>query len=267
MKFTILTVSAIASLTLSTLAEVKVDNEALGKSLGGWKKKDNQAAEYSQSGTIYRTYKPEVTPTPEGGIFISLRIDNVRGWMSSDDYAVLEVTVSPQGVITSAKSNIALQGRSISSDVIMGANEAGKTITGADRAVQIGTDLISNLSAKFLNEKIVEAGRVSFPAALRHNYNLLYQALRLDGAPVPPLAPVMVPPPGAAAVPPANPAPANAPAQTPPPANPTPASPEKPKEPAPPAEPPPPVAKPVPGNAELEINPYEPSPGGDLKEQ
>lgn len=265
MKFTILTVSAIASLALSALAEVKIDNEALGKSLGGWKKKDNQAAEYSQSGTLYRTYKPEVTPTPEGGIFISLRIDNVRGWMSSDDYAVLEVTVSPQGVISSAKSNIALQGRSISSDVIMGVNEAGKTITGADRAVQIGADLVSNLSAKFLNEKIVEAGRVSFPAALRHNYNLLYQALRLDGAPVPPLTPVLAPPPGAAAVPPANPAPAAAPQSAP--VTPPPAPAEKPKDPAPPAEPPPPVAKPVPGNAELEINPYEPTPGGDLKSE
>jgi hypothetical protein len=263
MKFKILTAAAIAAMVWTAHGEVKVDNEALGKSLGGWKKKDNQAAEYSQSGTIYRTYKPEVTPTPEGGIFISLRIDNVRGWMSSDDYAVLEVTVSPQGVISSAKSNIALQGRSISSDVIMGANEAGKTITGADRAVQIGTDLIANLSAKFLNEKVVEAGRVSFPAALRHNYNLLYQALRLDGAPVPPLAPVIVPPPSAAS--PAAPTPAVAPPQ-PSPASPS--APEPPKETpkeTPPADPPPPVAKPVPGNAPLEIKPYEPAPGGDLK--
>lgn len=268
MKFKILTVAAFAATAWTALAEVKVDHEALGKSLGGWKKKDNQAAEYSQSGTIYRTYKPEVTPTPEGGIFISLRIDNVRGWMSSDDYAVLEVTVSPQGVISSAKSNIALQGRSISSDVIMGASEAGKTITGADRAVQIGTDLIANLSAKFLSEKVVEAGRVSFPAALRHNYNLLYQALRLDGAPVPPLAPVLAPPPAAGN---ATPAPAAAPPQGSPASSPAPEPPketpkETPKE-APPTEPPPPVAKPVPGNAPLEIKPYEPAPGGDLQSE
>lgn len=241
----------------SSFGEVKVDDEVLGKSLGGWKKKDNKAAEYPLSGSVYRTFKPEVTPTPEGGIFVSVRIDNVRGWMSSDDYAVLEITVSPQGVISSAKSSIALQGRSITSDVILGANEVGKQVTGADRAVQIGSDLISNLSAKFLNEKIVEAGRVSFPAALRHNYNLLYQALRLDGAPVPPLTPVIVPPPGAGTTPLANPAPANA--------NPPPAPAEKPKETPAPAEPPPPVAKPVPGNAPLEIDSYQPSSGGDLK--
>ncbi len=242
MKFLPL-VSFLALASFAT-AEVKVDDEVFGKSLGGWKKRDNQAAEYPLSGSNYRTYKPEVTPTPEGGIFISLRIDNVRGWMSSDDYAVLEITVSPTGVITSAKSNIAIQGRSISSDMILGASEAGKQITGAERAVQIGTDLIADLSAKLLREKIVEAGRVSYPAVLRHNYNLLYQALRLDGAPIPPLAPVLTP----------TPAPQPAPVEKPA---------EKPKENSP-AEPPPPVAKPVPGNVPLEIDPYVTPAGGEL---
>jgi len=253
MKSVLIFLTTLCALASLATAEVKVDDEVFGKSLGGWKKRDNQAAEYPLSGSTYRTYKPEVTPTPEGGIFISLRIDNVRGWMSSDDYAVLEITVSPVGVISSAKSNIAIQGHSISSDVILGVNEAGKQVTGADRAVQIGTDLIADLSAKLLREKIVEAGRVSFPAALRHNYNLLYQALRLDGNPVPPLVPVVPAPP--------NPAPVPAPApQTTPPA---PGAPDKPKE-TTPAEPPPPVAKPVPGNAPLEINPYAPPAGGEL---
>jgi hypothetical protein len=237
-----LSLASFLALASFATAEVKVDDEVFGKSLGGWKKRDNQAAEYPLSGSNYRTYKPEVTPTPEGGIFISLRIDNVRGWMSSDDYAVLEITVSATGVITSAKSNIAIQGRSISSDMILGVNEAGKQITGAERAVQIGTDLIADLSAKLLREKIVEAGRVSYPAVLRHNYNLLYQALRLDGAPIPPLVPVMTP----------------APQPTP-----TPAPVEKPKE-NPPAEPPPPAAKPVPGNVPLEIDPYVTPAGGEL---
>jgi hypothetical protein len=246
MKFLTLALASVLALASSSAAEVKVDDEVFGNSLGGWKKRDNQAAEYPLSGNTYRTYKPEVTPTPEGGIFISLRIDNVRGWMSSDDYAVLEITVSPMGVITSAKSNIAIQGRSISSDMILGANEAGKQITGADRAVQIGTDLIADLSAKLLREKIVEAGRVSYPAVLRHNYNLLYQALRLDGAPVPPLLPVQPPTP------------------TPQPAPPPTAPAEKPKQ-NPPAEPTPPAAIPVPGNAPLEIDPYVTPAGGELK--
>ena len=254
-------------------AEIKLDEAAFGKSLGGWKKREGKAAEYALSGSDYRTYKPEITPTPEGGIFVSVRIDHIRGWLSSDDHAMLEITVSPYGVISSAKSSIAIQGRSITSDVIQGTTAAGKELTGADRAVQIGADLVADLSAKLLREKIVEAGRVTFPSALRHNYNLLYQALRLDGAPVQPLLPVL--PPGAAArdaakepEKPETAPPAAAPNQPPlpvlPPAGPPVAPSEsKPKE-TPPAEPPPPVAKPVPGNVPLEVNPFETPTGAEM---
>ena len=164
---------------------VRVDDEALGTSLGGWKKRDKRAAEYPLSGSTYRTYKPEVSPTPEGGVFVSLRIDHVRGWLSSDDHAVLELTVDSKGAIVSAQSTIAIQGRSISSDLILGVNESGKKLVGTEQAVQVGTDLIANLSAKLLREKVVEAGRVSFPAVLRHNYNLLYQAIRTGDEPKP----------------------------------------------------------------------------------
>lgn len=164
----------------ATHADVTIDEKIFGNSLGGWKKRDKQVAEYPLSGATYRTYRPEVSPTPDGGIFVSVRIDHVRGWLSTDDHAILEVTINNKGAIVSARSNIAIQGRSISSDLIRGAGETGKAAVGADRAVQIGTDLVANLSEKLLREKIVEAGRVSFPAALRHNYNRLFQAIRTE---------------------------------------------------------------------------------------
>lgn len=279
--FPILAICSAVAIAPSS-AEVKIDEAVFGKSLGGWTKRENQAAEYPLSGTVYRTYKPEVSPTPDGGIFVSIRIDHVRGWLSSDDHAILEITISPSGMIASAQSNIAIQGRSISSDVILGTNEAGKAAVGVDRAVQIGTDLVADLSAKLLREKIVEAGRVSFPSVLRHNYNLLYQAVRWHGAPVGPggpqapvakpvddpdnpTKPAMLPttavttqevakeePKDASKDIPKE-APKEAPkeeskeaAPTPPPAS-TPATPTTP---APPATPP------APGNAPLEIKPY-----------
>ena len=190
-------------------AAVKIDEDALGKSLGGWTKRDKHAAEYPLSGATYRTYKPEISPTPDGGIFVSVRIDHVRSWLASDDHAMLEVSLNAKGMIVSARSSIALQGRSITSDVIFGGNEAGKQLLGADRAVQVGTDLVADLSSKLLREKIVEAGRVSFPAAVRHNYNLLFQAIRqatpptLAAPPVlsPAATPVQAAPPAKAAAP------------------------------------------------------------------
>ena len=162
----------------SAFADVSIDEKAFGKSLGGWDARNGKAADYPLSGAEYRTFLPEITPTPDGGIFISLRIDHVRGWLSSNDYAMLEITVDSRGKIATAQSSIAIQGRSVTSDLIRGGTGAGQNLAGVDHAVKIGTDLIADVSSKMLREKLVEAGRVSFPAALRHNYNLLYQCIR-----------------------------------------------------------------------------------------
>lgn len=212
----------VASIGILT-ASPQLDEEAFGKSLGGWRGK---TASYELSGSNYRTYKPEVSPTPDGGLFVSIRIDHLRGVLSSNDHAVLEITISPDGQIASAQSTLALQGLSITSDLIRGSASAGANVGGVGAAVKIGGDLVADLSSKLLREKIVEAGRVSFPAALRHNYNQLYQAIRTaDGKPV---APAPAPVPGAPAAPPKE---AEKPV-SPEPAKPAPAEQAKPAEPS-----------------------------------
>lgn len=200
----------------SASSEVTIDEESFGKSLGGWRKRTNSVAEYPLSGAVYRTYKPEISPTPDAGIFVSIRIDHVRGWLSSDDHAILEITVNSKGGIASAQSNIAIQGKSITSEVILGGNAAGKALLVPKEAVEIGTDLVSDISAKLLRENIVEAGRVSFPAVLKHNYNRLYQAIRVDGVQVLPSLPTVPPaspvtPPAPPIMPPAAATPTNTP--------------------------------------------------------
>lgn len=210
-KFLLLTLFLFS--VLPSVGGVAVDEEIFGKSLGGWTKRNKAAAEYPLSGSVYRTYKPEISKTPDGGIFVSLRIDHVRGWLSSDDHAILEVTVDSKGQIVSAQSNIAIQGRSITSEVILGTNEAGKALLGADKAVQIGTDLIADLSAKLLRENIVEAGRVSFPAALRHNYNHLFHSIRVKEGEAPAVAAAPEPAPSPMTKEEAKPEPAKVPAK------------------------------------------------------
>ncbi len=163
----------------SVYAGVEVDVDAFGESLGGWKHEKKRAAEYELAGSGYRTYRPEVTKSPDGGIFVSLRIDHKRGFLASDDHASLELNFGADGALLSAQSSIAIQGRTISSDLIRGTASAGTEITpgGVDRAVKIGSDLVADLSSKLLRERIVEPGRVSYPAVIRHNYNLLYDAV------------------------------------------------------------------------------------------
>jgi hypothetical protein len=162
-------------------AEVEVDVDEFGEGLGGWNARRGKAAEYEVSAAKYCTYRPEISPSPDGGIFVSVRIDHVRGFMASDDHASLELSFTEDGQLVTAQSSLALQGRTISSELIKGGASASTSVASpyVDRAVKIGTELVADLSSKLLREKIVEAGRVSFPAAIRHNYNLIYQAVKV----------------------------------------------------------------------------------------
>ena len=174
-------------------AGVVVDTEVFGRNLGGWNARSGKAADYKISDSGYRTWKPEISPTPDGGVFVSVRIDHRRGMMATDDYASLELSFGPDGTLHSAQSSLALQGRRITSDVIRcGADVSGKAVggvvPGADHAVRAGGDMMADLSAKLLREQIVEAGRVTFPAAIRHNFNHLYKSVRFE-----PEKPVVLP--------------------------------------------------------------------------
>jgi hypothetical protein len=190
------TVLAALSLITSLHAGVGIDIDAFGKSLGGWEAKGKSACDYDLSGSSYRTYKPEITPTPDGGVFASLRIDHLRGWLSSNDHAVLEITVAKDGSIISAQSNLALQGQTIASDVIRTGGTVAGTTPVIGGAMKVGADLTADLSSKILREKIVEPGRVNFPAAVRHNYNLLFQAIKTQPD-APAAAPAEAPKPAA----------------------------------------------------------------------
>lgn len=265
--------------TFSTAhADVAVDIDAFGESLGGWLARKGKAAEYEISEAGYRTYQPEISPSPDGGIFISVRIDHRRGFFASDDHASLELSFAANGDLVSAQSSLALQGRTISSELIKGGASASTSVAAPqiERAVKVGTDLVADLSSKLLREKIVEPGRVSFPAAIRHNYNLLYKAVKYQekkpeaaaakpSADTPP-APGTTPPPASttsAAAPrtPATaqasppPSPASAPASTPADASKASASPST----APAAQPPPPPA--ASPSAKTPTAPPPPAPG------
>jgi hypothetical protein len=161
-------------------AGVEVDIDKFGQSLGGWNAKRGKASEYEISGATYRTYRPEISPSPDGGIYVSVRIDHLRGLFASDDHASLEMSFNAEGQLVTAQSSLALQGRTIASELIRGGASASNSVAAPyiEHAVKVGTDLVADLSSKLLREKIVEPGRVSFPAAIRHNYNQLFQAVK-----------------------------------------------------------------------------------------
>jgi hypothetical protein len=165
-------------------AGVEVDIEKFGTSLGGWNKEKKKAAEYKFSEVDYRTYKPEVTAAPDGGVFISVRVDHLRGMFSSDDHASLEMSFAPAGSLPSSQAAISIQARRISSDMFRSggssaAKAAGEFAGGTvEKAAKLSSNVFASLAGKLLRENVTEPGRIAYPAALRHNYNLLFQCVK-----------------------------------------------------------------------------------------
>ena len=112
MKFIALFLALLSA--VSAFGGVEINLDKLGTSLGGWKARKGKAAEYEISESLYRTYQPETSPSPDGGIFVSIRIDHVRGFMASDDHASLELSFANDGTLVTAQSSLALQGRTTS---------------------------------------------------------------------------------------------------------------------------------------------------------
>ena len=50
---------------------------------------------------------------------------------------------------------------------------------GVAQAAKIGSDVFGSLAGKLLRENVTEPGRVAFPAALRHNYNMLFPCVHV----------------------------------------------------------------------------------------
>ena len=150
-----------------------VDINFFGKQLGGWEHEGKRAAEYEIHGSKYRTWMPEISRTVSGGIFVSIRIDHKRGLFSSDDYASLELEFDKDRNLVGATSSVMFQGESTKGEAIKATAKAGSSIIGLEAAVKIGTDLVSDITSKITQTKKNEPGRVTMPAVIRHNYNLL----------------------------------------------------------------------------------------------
>ena len=56
---------------------IAFDMDRFGKLLTGWDEKGGGAAEYKSSGSNYRTYKPSVAQTGDGGLYLFTKIDHI----------------------------------------------------------------------------------------------------------------------------------------------------------------------------------------------
>ena len=196
MKHTI-TILTLA-LSVSTANAVDLDSEALGAKLGGWDEK-TKTASYVIADTTYKTYRPTVTPTVDGGIFVTTKIRQHRCPRKATCH--LEMTFNRQGEVISAQVKIKIGKRThdtklieLDRNALDEAKAAGIKI--ANPTAQIATNLFASLDEEILKwqkertelakERRDLIGRLSGTAgdgntnlsgAVRHNFNLIADSI------------------------------------------------------------------------------------------
>lgn len=85
---------------VSPVFAVGFDTEGFGQSLNGWKK--NGTALYDFTDAQYRTYKPTITHTTDGGIYISTQVD-LLAFGDAGAVSHIDMTFSSGGTLLSAQ--------------------------------------------------------------------------------------------------------------------------------------------------------------------
>lgn len=186
-------------LASSLVPAVELDVEGLGAALRGWKK--DRTAVYGIHNKSYRTHLPTSTPTREGGMFITTRIEEGNR-LSSRAVCLLELTFSPDGTLEAAQIRATMAGKRLDTGLVsrLGGGDplavpAEGIAGGAERS---SAALVADLFTRFDRElgkldakdgekprrdilgRLTGAshGQSDVPAALRHNLNLLLAHVR-----------------------------------------------------------------------------------------
>ena len=168
---------------------LQFDMAKLGRLLTKWDKKNGTAAEYKQSNSNYRTYKPSVSTTPQGGLFIATTIDHIRGF-AKDDHAHLDMEFDASGAIISGQAKFDIAGNPnfdtglVKSAAGVVGGVAGGPATGlASAAIAEVAAKIANSLSGAISRMGEHGGRANFPAIVRMNMNNIYESLILPKEP------------------------------------------------------------------------------------
>jgi hypothetical protein len=147
----------------------------MGNELTGWSDKGGTAAEYKEAGSNYRTYKPMVTHTPAGGLFISTKLDHIRGGLppdNKDDHDQLDMEFDRDGHLASVRSVMTIQGiPQFDTDLVQASVDAVGDDEDA-KIAEVGAKLVNSLIT-FISNYNEHGGRANFPAVVKHNLDII----------------------------------------------------------------------------------------------
>ena len=174
---------------------VTFDTDTFGQSLNGWLK--DRTASYSIDHHSYLTYKPTVTPSPGGGIFISTRVEH-RPTLGKKTTSYIELSYASDGTLISAQIRVMAGDKQLNTGLITRQALAPAPVEGEVPAANaepwntptkvLIQDLFKSLDTEFAKvakqdlegkkdvfSRVFGKGYQSadLAAALRHNLNLM----------------------------------------------------------------------------------------------
>ena len=158
----------IMAVTPQPIASPTLNMAKLGKDLGGWSHKNNTAAEYKSADSNYRTYKPTVSKTANGGLYVSTKINHIRGG-GADDYCILVLSFDSKRRITNAESSVIMGNHKFDMGIILDLTDNERVKAAAEVYYKL-SDQIAKWGEK--------GGRKNFPAVIRHNINTIAAAVQ-----------------------------------------------------------------------------------------
>lgn len=171
----LLTITTLLLTSNLLLAAPRISNRAIADGLngGGWNKKRGTATEYRSADSNYRTYKPTVSPTPDGGLFVSTKINHIRGgfWFvgAGDDRCILEMTFDANAKLSSTKAVVRMGNKKFDTDIITSATR--------DQRARVAAKVFNKL-ANQISRWTNDGGRENFPAVVKHNINVIASAVK-----------------------------------------------------------------------------------------
>lgn len=94
---------------------ISFDTEGFGQSLNGWKK--NGTTLYDFTDASYRTYKPTITETTDGGIYISTQVDLIV-FGGAGAISHIDMTFSSDGTLLSAQLRSTISRKTIDTGLV-----------------------------------------------------------------------------------------------------------------------------------------------------
>lgn len=160
-------------ISASSVFAVDLDLPKLATGLSGspnWDKKVNEggAVEYKSNGSNYRTFKPTVSPTTDGGLLVSTKINHIRK-LGGDDHALITMTFDSNGTLVEKTTlEIKMGDKSFNTDILVEAASKGGAKAGAAAVVAAQ---ISKQLAEQITKWGEKGGRLNLPTVVEHNIN------------------------------------------------------------------------------------------------